>query len=135
MTERQQVALQLKQLKEKLRSYNQSLIREVPNELQHSIRSQKTLGPITTSGLEHVDNIIERINWSIYYLTDPSFPRKPAEPAPPSPKPAPVPAPEPKNQPAPIIPPLGSPSQPTQAPLPPKPGELNFGPYDPRERN
>lgn len=75
MTERLELAKQLRKLRTSLTSRPETYIRDLPQELQSSMRRYAILGPITSSGLEKTRSIIDRINWSIHYLNDPTFPQ------------------------------------------------------------
>lgn len=112
--QRHDLANSLQKLKEKLQPYSSETIHQLPKELQIAVRSHKTLGPITSSGLERVDKLIKRINWAIFYLTNPRFPQDFQQPT---------------NPPAQPDKPTAPP--PTTPPTPP-PAELDFGPFDPR---
>lgn len=119
--ERLILAESLKKLRTKLQPYSDRLMNQLPVELQQAVRSHKTLRPITSSGLEHVDQLIGRINWVVFYLTNPHFPE--------GFKTAPQPA-QPPQPPAPATPP--PPVTPAAPAAPTTPPELDFGPFDPR---
>jgi hypothetical protein len=110
MEARKQRANQLRELKKELASYLGQSVKDLPPELQKKIHTEQMIQPITTSGLEHIDNVMVRLNWGIFYLTDPAFPRK-------------------KEQPKPQAAP----------PQPQKPGQtpphLDFGPFNPQSGN
>ncbi len=76
MDERQALAGQLEKLHTDLEAYEDGLIQSLPSELKKRVHSQVILGTMTSSGLEHVSSILNRINWAIYYLTDPDFTRR-----------------------------------------------------------
>lgn len=151
--ERLQLVEDLKLLRTALFKHteNYELLKELPEPLQEEIRSYNSLNPLTSSGIEHITTIIDRINMAIFYLADPDFPdnwdgrevtqlTKPtAPPTPPSPTvepPAtPQPAPQLTSSPVPqsTSQPVPQPTSSTNSPVQPHPkDQLDFGPFDPR---
>lgn len=93
MEQRLVLAEHLQHLRKRLQERPELALRDLPKDLQQTIREQKVLGSITSSGLEYVTTIIDRIDWAIYYLSEPSFPANQkvaaeAEPQPEATKPA-----------------------------------------------
>lgn len=121
--DRQNLIAQLEALRSQLMLHPKRLIKELPKELQHRIRSYAIIGPITSSGIEHTEAIIDRIIWATYYLTNPDQ----AEEEGPilTSDPTTTPAPQADNQ---TAKPPNHEAQPPP-PLPP----FDFGPYDPRK--
>ena len=50
-----------------------TLLRELPDDLQKTIRSYKVIGPITSSGIEHVYQLFNRLDFAIDGLHNPEF--------------------------------------------------------------
>lgn len=68
-SERQQLAKKLQDLAAKIRDYpTEILVRDLPPELQQAIREQPVVGPITSSGLEHVYQIFNRLDFARHDL-------------------------------------------------------------------
>lgn len=124
MPQRQQLAAALKQLRDRLRPYNLSLLKELPTELQAEVRSQKLLGAITSSGIEHVNKIIDRLTWASHYLTDPNFPANMTTASTPKKTPKTADLPPPQSRPLPPVPP--PPAVVDDDPT------IDFGPFAPR---
>lgn len=130
MEQRNNRALQIEGLKNRLLQYEQLTLRELPEDLAKEVRSYRIIGPFTSNGLEHVPAIINRITWAIYYLTNPTFPEKqPIQPAPIPPQ-RPGAAPQIPQRPAPEMP-IPVTKAPAAKPTPPS-TTIDFGPFDPR---
>lgn len=127
MRQRQQLAHELEQLRQKLLPYEQKNVKELPDELQKRVRSYRVLGSITSSGLEYVASILGRLVWASHYLTDPGFPANYKAP------PQTAKISHDSTKPAPPADPIAE--QPLR-PMSPSIGqELDFGPFDPRKSN
>lgn len=103
---RQQLVTRLEGLYKAIAAYPKLQFRELPQELQAQIKAEPVIGPITSSGLERTDNLLVRLMWLIYYLSDPTFPAAYQQ------KPA---------------------AAPTKSSIKSTPNNLDFGPYDPRK--
>lgn len=130
--EREALARQLEQLLAKLTSYDKTmLLRDLPAELQKTVRSLRLIGPITSSGIEKVYNIANRVDFAIFGLRNPVFSydngifRRNTEGA--TNKILPI-----QPKPTQLAKPPVSLSPPKQTTLQPK-QEMDFGPFDPRK--
>ncbi len=74
MQERQTMANQLAKLRAQIIQYDDWVLKAIPPDLQQQARSFSALQPITSSGLEPVHTIINRLDWAIHFLNDPHFP-------------------------------------------------------------
>lgn len=61
----------LKSLKADLMDYRDRQIKDLPSEIQSRVHNESILGPITSSGLERVSDIIIRIMWLSLFLENP----------------------------------------------------------------
>lgn len=62
---------QLNILKRVLVDRPEALVRELPADIRERVMANELLGTLTSSGLEKITSIIDRINWAIYYLSNP----------------------------------------------------------------
>lgn len=78
MIHSQATSKQLSSLRERLFSYETRLLKELPVELRDEINQyEDIIGPFTTSGIEHVTAIIDRLMWAVYYFENPDSLSKP----------------------------------------------------------
>jgi hypothetical protein len=127
--EREHLVAQLEKILQELLTRQEPLLRDLPQTLQQKIRSHDVIGPITSSGLEHVSSLIDRLMWLIYYLNNPeyieideSIETQPTGDLPTKPASA-------KTTPRPQI--RETSSEESSKSHPPEP-EFDFGPFDPR---
>lgn len=130
MSQRHDIANELRELKIQLINYRGKNLKELPEPIQKSIRKQPALGTFTSSGLEHVTTILDRIDWAIFYLKDPDFPANI--------KSLRVPQSKPDHKDTNVISPP-PPSVTSDTPSKPSttlkmPTGIDFGPFDPRKK-
>ncbi len=131
--ERESYARRLQATLEKLKDKGRQTLKDLPEPLQKELREYELLGNLTSSGLEHVDGLIDRIGWLIYYLNDPTFPanytipKSTQIPVNKNPQERSHPVAQPDLHPTPTATTNNSPLN-----LSPEDKELEFGPFDPR---
>jgi hypothetical protein len=135
--ERTATTARLRHLLEQLLPYcNGSMVKSLPDPIRKALYDEPFAQPITSSGLEYVYQIANRIDFAVYGLGDDSFDvidnqfySRNAPPAAPVATVASIPSPTPQ----PISQPLSVPIQRQQPPSTP-PNDLDFGPFDPRRK-
>lgn len=74
MDQRKTLAEQMRHTIAQLEGYDKSIqLRDLPDPLQKEIRAYQLIGPLTSSGLEYVYNVINRLAVAIFALPDPLF--------------------------------------------------------------
>ncbi len=72
--ERRQLAQQMSQLLNVLMKYSEvAHFRDLPKELQTELSHLPLIGPITSSGLERTESLVNRIDFVIYGLLSPQY--------------------------------------------------------------